>query len=99
MDRCLPSTAQVNALAFKGGSRSFCVRILVIKHFPTQQPAWGRSREFDITTRTISRHGLTQTTSGDLEDEDEEDDNLLVGGRRRRKGAYMATVKVFGGSR
>ena len=42
----------------------------------TQQPAWGRSREFDITTRTVSRHGMTQKTTGDLEEEedDEEED-------------------------
>ena len=62
---------------------------------PCQQPAWGRSREFDITTRTVSRHGMTQKTSGDLdEDEDEESGEFsLGGGHRKRKGT---TVRLSG---
>ncbi|EMD39364.1 hypothetical protein CERSUDRAFT_72525 [Gelatoporia subvermispora B] len=61
------------------------VDALALQGVPSQQPAWGRSREFDITTRSISRHGLTQSTSGDLEDEEEESDQVLDG-RRKRKG-------------
>ncbi|KAF9224135.1 P-loop containing nucleoside triphosphate hydrolase protein [Gyrodon lividus] len=58
-----------------------------------QQPAWGRSREFEITTRTIGRNGLTQSTTGDLEDEDEvEDEDALVHGRRKRKVAFMPSL-------
>ncbi|KAI9567078.1 P-loop containing nucleoside triphosphate hydrolase protein [Boletus coccyginus] len=57
------------------------------------QPAWGRSREFEITTRTISRNGLTQSTAGDLEEEDgDEDDDALVHGRRKRKVAFMPSL-------
>ena len=54
---------------------------------PVQQPAWGRSREFDITTRTVSRNTLTQSTSGDLDD-DEEDEEMVANYHRRRKVAF-----------
>ncbi|KAI0364549.1 P-loop containing nucleoside triphosphate hydrolase protein [Pilatotrama ljubarskyi] len=58
------------------------------------QPAWGRSREFDITTRSVSRHGLTQKTTGDLEDENEEEENseFQQGGGRRRKVAIVPSM-------
>lgn len=59
----------------------------------TQQPAWGRSREFDITTRTVNRHGLTQSTSGDLED-DEDDESEDLATRRKRKGVVFPLVHV-----
>ncbi|TFK73736.1 P-loop containing nucleoside triphosphate hydrolase protein [Pluteus cervinus] len=62
-----------------------------LMHWLSQQPAWGRSREFEITTRTISRNGLTTKTAGDLEDEEEEEDGL-VHGRRKRKVAFMPSV-------
>jgi hypothetical protein len=54
----------------------------------SQQPAWGRSREFEITTRSVSRHGLTQTTTGDLEDDVEEDD-IFINGRKKWKVSFM----------
>ncbi|OSD04934.1 P-loop containing nucleoside triphosphate hydrolase protein [Trametes coccinea BRFM310] len=59
------------------------------------QPAWGRSREFDITTRSVSRHGLTQKTSGDLEDENDEDEDggeFSQGGGRKRKVAIVPSM-------
>ncbi|KAF9785436.1 P-loop containing nucleoside triphosphate hydrolase protein [Thelephora terrestris] len=56
-------------------------------HWLSKQPAWGRSREFDITTRTISRNAVTQTTTGDLLDDDE-DDEMLVRDHRKRKVAF-----------
>ncbi|TCD69055.1 hypothetical protein EIP91_008953 [Steccherinum ochraceum] len=62
-----------------------------LMHWLSKQPAWGRSREFDITTRSVSRHGLTQSTSGDLEEE-EEDDGLVSSGRRKRKVAIIPSV-------
>ncbi|OCH89770.1 P-loop containing nucleoside triphosphate hydrolase protein [Obba rivulosa] len=55
-----------------------------LMHWLSKQPAWGRSREFDITTRSLSRHGLTQSTSGDLEDEEEGTDQPLDGRRKRK---------------
>jgi len=60
----------------------------------TKQPAWGRSREFDITTRAVGRNTLQQTTAGDVEDEEEEgeDDDTLVHGRRKRKVQFMPSV-------
>ncbi|KAF9233857.1 P-loop containing nucleoside triphosphate hydrolase protein [Melanogaster broomeanus] len=63
-------------------------------HFKMQQPAWGRSREFEITTRTVGRNGLTQSTTGDLEDEEDdvEDEDALVHGRRKRKVAFMPSL-------
>ncbi|KIK99120.1 hypothetical protein PAXRUDRAFT_30706 [Paxillus rubicundulus Ve08.2h10] len=64
-----------------------------LMHWLSKQPAWGRSREFEITTRTVSRNGLTQATTGDLEDEDEvEDEDALVHGRRKRKVAFMPSL-------
>lgn len=57
-----------------------------------QHPAWGRSREFDITTRSVSRHGLTQSTSGDLEDEEDDDDEPVSGGRKKRKVAIIPSL-------
>ena len=56
-----------------------------------QQPAWGQSREFEITTRSAGRTTLTQTTTGDVEDE-EEDDSELVHGRRKRKVSFMPSL-------
>ncbi|KAM5541330.1 hypothetical protein V8D89_004884 [Ganoderma adspersum] len=61
------------------------------------QPAWGRSREFDITTRSVSRHGLTQKTTGDIDDdeeaeEDEEASEFAQGGGRRRKVAIVPSM-------
>ncbi|KAH9034637.1 P-loop containing nucleoside triphosphate hydrolase protein [Lactarius pseudohatsudake] len=57
----------------------------------TRQPAWGRSREFEITTRSVGRNQLNQSTTGDLDEEemDEEDENELDHGRRKRKVAFM----------
>ncbi|KAF5379431.1 hypothetical protein D9615_006519 [Tricholomella constricta] len=64
-----------------------------LMHWLAKQPAWGRSREFEITTRSAGRNGLTQTTTGDLEEEDEEeDDGGLVHGRRKRKVAFMPSL-------
>ncbi|THV03121.1 P-loop containing nucleoside triphosphate hydrolase protein [Dendrothele bispora CBS 962.96] len=47
-----------------------------LMHFLSKQPTWGRSREFEVTTRDISRHNLT--TSGDLGDEEDEDGQLVA---------------------
>ncbi|KAG1857362.1 P-loop containing nucleoside triphosphate hydrolase protein [Suillus subalutaceus] len=64
-----------------------------LMHWLSKQPAWGRSREFEITTRTVGRNGLTQSTTGDLEEEDEdEDEDALVHGRRKRKVAFMPSI-------
>lgn len=54
-----------------------------------QQPAWGRSREFDITTRSTGRHSTV--SAGDLED-DEDDESGLVHGRKKRKVAFTPSV-------
>ena len=60
-------------------------------YFKQQQPAWGRSREFDITTRSVNRNGLTSGTAGELEDGDDEDEGL-VNGRRKRKVTFLPSV-------
>ncbi|KAG6828504.1 hypothetical protein H0H92_007780 [Tricholoma furcatifolium] len=62
-----------------------------LMHWLSKQPAWGRSREFEITTRTIGRSGLTESTTGDLEEEDD-DEHTLVNGHRKRKVAFMPSV-------
>ncbi|KAH9996395.1 P-loop containing nucleoside triphosphate hydrolase protein [Russula compacta] len=50
------------------------------------QPAWARSREFEITTRSVGRNQLNQSTTGDLYwggmNKDDEDE-LEHGGRKR----------------
>ncbi|KAF8638406.1 hypothetical protein AX17_002231 [Amanita inopinata Kibby_2008] len=61
-----------------------------VMHWLSKQPAWGRSREFEITTRSIGRSGISQRTAGDLE-EDEEDETL-VHGRRKRRVAFMPSI-------
>ncbi|KAI9440874.1 P-loop containing nucleoside triphosphate hydrolase protein [Lactarius indigo] len=62
-----------------------------LMHWLSKQPAWGRSREFEITTRSVGRNQLNQSTAGDLDEEemDEEDENELDHGRRKRKVAFM----------
>ena len=64
--------------------------LVIYSHICPQQPAWGQSREFEITTRSVSRTSITQSTTGDLEDEElEDDDDELIHGRRKRKVAFM----------
>ena len=36
--------------------------LILIQSF-TQQPAWGCGREFDITTQSVSHHGIAQVHS------------------------------------
>ncbi|KAJ7643288.1 P-loop containing nucleoside triphosphate hydrolase protein [Mycena polygramma] len=62
-----------------------------LMHWLGKQPAWGRSREFEITTRS-ARNGMSESTAGDLEEEEEEEDDSLVHGRRKRKVAFMPSV-------
>lgn len=67
-----------------------------LMHWLSKQPAWGRSREFDITTRTVSRHGMTQKTTGDLDEEEDDEEGAgefsLGGGHRKRKVAIIPSV-------
>ncbi|KAF8515922.1 P-loop containing nucleoside triphosphate hydrolase protein [Gautieria morchelliformis] len=67
-----------------------------LMHWLSKQPAWGRSREFEITTRSAGRFSLTQSTTGDLEDDEEnvEDGQQLVHGRRKRKVAFMPSLNT-----
>ena len=62
-------------------------------HWLSKQPAWGRSREFEITTRTAGKQGMTSTSNEeDLEDEDDDDDEQLVHGRRKKKVAFLPSL-------
>ena len=55
---------QVGALALQG---LYCRLVSVQGALNTlQQPAWGRSREFDNTTQSVRRNGATQSTAGDV---------------------------------
>lgn len=60
----------------------------------TQQPAWGRSREFDITTRSAGRRGLSTATTGDL-DEDEMAEEDGIEGRNKRKVAFLPSLGQY----
>jgi chaperone BCS1 len=56
-----------------------------------QQPSWGRSREFEITTRAVNRSGVQST--GELEDDEEDDgDDRLNHGRSKRTVAFMPSI-------
>ncbi|KAK0489425.1 P-loop containing nucleoside triphosphate hydrolase protein [Armillaria novae-zelandiae] len=63
-----------------------------LMHWLSKQPAWGRSREFEITTRSTGRNGLTQSTTGDIDEDEEDEDDALVHGRRKRKVAFMPSI-------
>ncbi|KAF8513009.1 P-loop containing nucleoside triphosphate hydrolase protein [Hysterangium stoloniferum] len=66
-----------------------------LMHWLSKHPAWGRSREFEITTRSAGRLSLNQSTTGDLEDdEDAPEDEALVHGRRKRKVAFMPSLNT-----
>jgi mitochondrial chaperone BCS1 len=56
-----------------------------------QQPAWGRSREFEITTRSVGRNQLNQSMAGDLDEKEmyEENEDELEHGRRKRKVTFV----------
>ncbi|KAI0271129.1 P-loop containing nucleoside triphosphate hydrolase protein [Russula aff. rugulosa BPL654] len=60
---------------------------LLLMHWLSKQPAWGRSREFEITTRSVGRNQMNQTMAGDLDEEEmeEENEDELEHGRRKRK--------------
>jgi hypothetical protein len=69
------------------------IQRIILTFIRLQQPAWGRSREFEITTRSVGRNGMLQSTTGDLEDEEEEEvDEALVHGRKKRKVAFMPSL-------
>ncbi|KAK0202345.1 P-loop containing nucleoside triphosphate hydrolase protein [Desarmillaria ectypa] len=63
-----------------------------LMHWLSKQPAWGRSREFEITTRSVGKNGLTQSTTGDIDEDEEDEDDALVHGRRKRKVAFMPSI-------
>ncbi|KAF8336233.1 P-loop containing nucleoside triphosphate hydrolase protein [Amanita rubescens] len=60
-----------------------------IMNWLAKQPAWARSREFEITTRSIGRGN--SKTAGDLEDEEEEED-LVVSGKKKRRVSFMPSI-------
>lgn len=62
-----------------------------LMHWLSKQPAWGRSREFEITTRSVNRNAVTNSTTGDLEVE-EDDDDTLVHGKRKRMVQFMPSL-------
>lgn len=47
-------------------------------HWLAKQPAFGKSREFEITTRSIGRNAI-ESTAGDLEEEDDECEQFTHG--------------------
>lgn len=63
-----------------------------LMYWLSKQPAWGRSREFDITTRALSHNGIIQNTTGDLDDGEE--DEALVHGKKKRKVAFIPSPET-----
>lgn len=47
-------------------------------HWLSKQPAFGKSREFEITTRSVGRNALDKT-AGDIEDDEEESEQFTHG--------------------
>ena len=93
-DAIYVATFQLNS------NRNFPGRTLTLHfHFFSQQPAWGQSREFEITTRSVGHSSITQKTAGDLEEEEEEGEDELVHGRRKRKVAFMPSLGTYRFSR
>lgn len=64
---------------------------LIVRSF-LKQPAWGRSREFEISTRSAGRVTLNSSTAGDIEDEEFPEDDSLIHGRRKRKVTIMPSM-------
>ncbi|KAH9991153.1 P-loop containing nucleoside triphosphate hydrolase protein [Russula vinacea] len=62
-----------------------------LMHWLSKQPAWGRSREFEITTRSVGRNQLNQSMTGDLDEDemDEENEHELENSRRKRRVTFM----------
>ena len=57
-----------------------------------QQPAWGRSRECEITTRSVGLNQMNQSMTGDLDEEmDEENGDEVEHGRHKRKVTFIPT--------
>jgi len=61
-----------------------------LMHWLAKQPSWGRSREFEITTRSVNRSGIQ--SAGDLEDDEDEEEDRLNHGRTKRTVAFMPSV-------
>jgi mitochondrial chaperone BCS1 len=47
-------------------------------HWLSKQPAFGKSREFEITTRSVGKNTVDRT-AGDIEDEEEEGEQFSHG--------------------
>lgn len=65
-----------------------------LMHWLSKQPAWGRSREFEISTRSAGRVTLNSSTAGDIEDEEFPEDDSLIHGRRKRKVTIMPSMNT-----
>jgi mitochondrial chaperone BCS1 len=66
-------------------------------HWLSKQPAWSRSREFEITTRSTTKAGMSSSTNTaevvDSEGEEDLDDEAdLVHGRRKKKVAFLPSI-------
>ncbi len=63
-------------------------------HWLSKQPAWGRSREFEITTREPGRDGMNPKSNcedilADVDGDEAEDDEELVNGRPKKQVAFL----------
>ncbi|PVF93918.1 P-loop containing nucleoside triphosphate hydrolase protein [Serendipita vermifera] len=58
-----------------------------LMHWLSKQPAFGKSREFEITTRSVGKNSV-DNTAGDIED-DEEESEQFSHGRRKKKVVFM----------
>jgi mitochondrial chaperone BCS1 len=49
-----------------------------LMHWLSKQPAFGKSREFEITTRSVGNNSV-EKTAGDIEEEEEETEQFTHG--------------------
>jgi len=66
-------------------------------HWLQSQPAWGQSKEVEITTRQTGRQAMTNSSVGDLADEEEEETTAttaddLVHGRKKKKVTFVPSL-------
>jgi chaperone BCS1 len=61
-----------------------------LMHWLAKQPAWSRSREFEITSRRSNRRGISLSATNDIDDDEE--DTGLNHGKGKRVVAFQPTI-------
>jgi len=65
-----------------------------LMHWLSKQPEWARSREFEITTRSVDGGPLNTSTTGGLEELDEEGEHVLEHGRCKSGVTFVPSLDI-----